>query len=298
MIASLRQQFPDYLQLIRFDKPVGTYLLLWPTLWALWIAAEGFPDLKLLIIFALGTFLMRSAGCVINDFADRKVDGHVKRTSNRPMATGRISSKQALSFFALLCCLAFALVLFTNTLTIQLSFIAVALASLYPFMKRYTHLPQLVLGMAFSMSIPMAFAAQTNTLPTFMWLLFIGSTLWTVVYDTFYAMVDKDDDLKIGVKSTAILFGDDDRLITALLQLCVLIILAMAGYQFQLGGYFYLGLLAAAILFCYEQYLIRQRQREPCFKAFLNNNYVGMLIFIGIALHYALPPFTLFKASF
>ena len=290
MIASLRQQFPDYLALIRFDKPVGTYLLLWPTLWALWIAAEGLPDIKLLVIFCLGTFLMRSAGCVINDFADRKIDGHVKRTQNRPMATGKISSKQALGFFTLLCALAFVLVLFTNTLTIQLSFAAVALASLYPFMKRYTHMPQLVLGMAFSMSIPMAFAAQTDSLPNILWLLFIGSTLWTLVYDTFYAMVDREDDLKIGVKSTAILFGDDDRLITAVLQCCVLLSLAFAGIQFKLGLYFYIGLIAAAILFFYQQTLIKRRLRERCFQAFLNNNYVGMLIFIGIVLHYSLPP--------
>lgn len=289
MISSLRQQFPDYLALIRFDRPIGTYLLLWPTLWALWLAAEGVPDLKLLAIFCLGTFLMRSAGCVINDFADRNIDAHVKRTSQRPMAAGRINSKQALSFFGLLCVLAFILVLFTNQLTILLSFVALALAACYPFMKRYTHMPQLVLGMAFSMGIPMAFTAQTGELPRNLWLFYIGAVIWTLVYDTFYAMVDRDDDIKIGLKSTAILFGDDDKAICGLLQLCVIFILALAGQQFKLGPFFYLSLAAAAGFFIYQQRLIRDRERDPCFKAFLNNNWVGMIIFIGIAAHYATP---------
>ena len=289
-LAQLRSHAPDYLALIRFNKPVGTYLLLWPTLWALWLAAQGIPDLKLLIIFCLGTFLMRSAGCIINDYADRHIDGHVKRTAQRPMTTGRISSKQALGFFVLLCLLSFVLVLFTNTLTIQLSFAALALASCYPFMKRYTHMPQLVLGMAFAMSIPMAFAAQTNSLPAILWLVYIAAVLWTIVYDTFYAMVDRDDDLKIGVKSTAILFGEDDKTITAILQACVIFTLCLVGQQFTLGAYFYLSLIIAAGFFIYQQQLIKLRERDNCFKAFLNNNWVGMVIFIGIALDYALPP--------
>ena len=289
MLSNLRQQAPDYLALIRFNRPIGTYLLLWPALWALWIAAEGIPDPKILVIFCLGTFLMRSAGCVINDFADRHIDGHVKRTAQRPMVTGRISSRQAISFFGILCLLAFILVLFTNSLTVLLSIAAVALATCYPFMKRYTHMPQLVLGLAFSMAIPMAFAAQTGELPRHLWLLYIGTVLWTLVYDTFYAMVDRDDDLKIGVKSTAILFGEDDKAITGLLQLCVIFIFILVGQQFKLGGFYYISLALAAVFFVYQQRLIKHRDRDNCFKAFLNNNWVGMIIFIGIALHYAAP---------
>lgn len=284
MISQLRQQLPDYLALIRFDRPIGTYLLLWPTLWALWLAADGLPDIKLLVIFILGTFLMRSAGCVINDYADRHIDGHVQRTAGRPLATGALSSKQAIGFFILLCSLAFILVLFTNWLTLLLSVVAVVLASIYPFMKRHTHLPQLILGLAFSMSIPMAFAAQTGELPRQLWLLYIANVLWTLCYDTFYAMVDREDDIKIGVKSTAILFGDDDKAITGLLQLMVLFILLLVAKPFELGLFYYLSLAASAGLFIYQQRLISERQRDPCFKAFLNNNWVGMAIFIGILL--------------
>ena len=285
-INTFRKQLPDYLALIRFDRPIGTYLLLWPSLWSLWIAAEGVPSIKLLIIFLLGTFLMRSAGCVINDIADRNIDSHVKRTANRPLTTGRLSSKQALVFFSLLCATAFGLVLLTNALTIMLSFVALLLATCYPFMKRYTHLPQVVLGAAFSLSIPMAFSASTNSLPQPLWLLYIATVLWIVVYDTFYAMVDRDDDLKIGVKSTAVLFAEDDKRITGLLQACVLFVMVLAGTQFQLGYWFYLSLIVAAGFFIYQQRLIKDRQREHCFHAFLNNNYVGMVIFIGIALNY------------
>lgn len=284
MISQLRQQLPDYLALIRFDKPIGTYLLLWPTLWALWLAADGVPDIKLLVIFILGTFLMRSAGCVINDYADRHIDGHVQRTAGRPLTTGALSSKQAISCFILLCSLAFILVLFTNWLTLLLSVVAVLLASIYPFMKRHTHLPQLVLGLAFSMSIPMAFAAQTGELPRQLWLLYIANVLWTLCYDTFYAMVDREDDIKIGVKSTAILFGDDDKAITGLLQLMVLFIFLLAAKPFELGLFYYLSLAVSAGLFIYQQRLISQRQKAHCFKAFLNNNWVGMAIFIGILL--------------
>jgi len=284
----LLERFPFYLKLMRIDRPIGTLLLLWPTLWALWLAAGGFPRWDLLLIFSLGVFLMRSAGCVINDYADRDFDGRVARTAARPLATGAVSKREALILFAGLCALAFALVLFTNRITILLSLVAVALASLYPFMKRYTHLPQVALGAAFGWSIPMAFAAQTGAVPHAAWLVFIANILWTVVYDTFYAMVDRDDDLKIGIKSTAILFGDDDKLITGFLQICTLFTLLLAGWQFHLGYWYYVALIGTAGLFAYQQMLIRHRQRDACFRAFLHNNWVGLTIFAGIALHYSL----------
>ena len=276
------------LQLIRFDKPIGTLLLLWPTLWALWIAASGVPDYKLLFIFIAGTFLTRSAGCIINDLADRNMDGAVARTSARPLVTGEVTEKEALVFFVALMLLAFLLVLLTNALTIGLSFGAVILASSYPFMKRYTHLPQIVLGAAFSWGIPMAFAAQLGELPASLWLLYLGNLLWTVAYDTKYAMVDRADDLKVGIKSTAILFGEHDRLMVGILQVLCLVCLYVAGGAFQLGPYYNISLLLAALLFVYHQYLIRDRRPEACFKAFLHNNWVGAVIFAGIALHYGL----------
>jgi 4-hydroxybenzoate polyprenyltransferase len=275
------------LQLIRFDKPIGTLLLLWPTLWALWIAAEGVPDLDLLVIFLLGTFLTRSAGCIINDLADRHVDGAVARTSGRPLVTGAVTIKEALVLFSALMLLAFGLVLLTNTLTIQLSIVAVLLASTYPFMKRYTHLPQVVLGLAFSWGIPMAFSAQINQLPPALWLLFLGNLWWIMAYDTKYAMVDREDDILAGVKSTAILFGVYDRLAVAILQLLCLLTLYLAGREFSLGLYFKLSLIVAAAMFGYQQYLIRDRDRDACFRAFLHNNWVGLAIFVGIVLHYA-----------
>jgi 4-hydroxybenzoate polyprenyltransferase len=274
------------LQLIRFDKPIGTLLLLWPTLWALWIAAEGVPDYDLLLIFVVGTFLMRSVGCIINDLADRHLDGSVKRTSGRPLVTGAVSKKEALALLSVLMVLSFILVLFTNPLTIALSIAAVLLASTYPFMKRHTHLPQIVLGAAFSWGIPMAFAAQLGELPPALWLLYLGNLLWTVAYDTKYAMVDRDDDLKAGIKSTAILFGRHDRLIVGCLQLLCLYMLYLAGQAFSLGSPYNAALLVAGGLFAYHQYLIRERNRDACFKAFLHNNWVGMVIFLGIALHY------------
>ena len=275
-----------YLRLMRADKPIGTLLLLWPTLWALWIAAQGWPQWHLLLIFVFGVFLMRSAGCVINDYADRNFDNHVQRTAQRPLATGSISKREALLLCATLCLLAFMLVLLTNKLTIMLSFGAVLLAGTYPFMKRYTHLPQVVLGAAFSWGIPMAFAAQSETLPKGCWILFIANVLWTVVYDTFYAMVDRDDDRKIGIKSTAILFGDDDRLITGALQICVVFALIVAGVQFKLAYWYFVSLIGVSALFIYHQILIRHRQREACFRAFLHNNWVGAIVFAGIFMHY------------
>lgn len=275
------------LQLIRFDKPIGTLLLLWPTLWALWIAAQGVPDYKLLFIFVLGTFLTRSAGCIINDLADRHVDGAVTRTSERPLVTGAVSVKDARILFIILMLLAFVLVLFTNPLTIALSLVAVALASTYPFMKRYTHLPQLVLGAAFSWGIPMAFTAQRGELPAALWLIFLGNLLWTMAYDTKYAMVDRDDDIAAGIKSTAILFGQHDRLLIGILQLLCLSSLYAAGEVFSLGAYYHASLLISAALFGYHQFLIRHRDRDACFKAFLHNNWVGLVIFLGIALDYS-----------
>ncbi len=281
-------KFQALLQLIRFDKPIGTLLLLWPTLWALWIAAEGVPDWDLLLIFCLGTFLMRSAGCVVNDLADRHWDGEVNRTQGRPLVTGSVTPKEARLLFVGLLAVAFVLVLFTNPLTVKLSFGAVALASTSPFQKRYTHLPQVVLGAAFSWSIPMAFAAQTGELPSGLWLLYLGNLLWTMAYDTKYAMVDRDDDLVVGIKSTAILFGDRDRLIIGLLQLSFIGLMIMAGVNFNLGTFYYLGLVAAAGLCVYHQYLIRERDPTACFQAFLHNNWVGVVIFAGLLLDFAL----------
>jgi len=282
------KQFPHYLKLMRVDRPIGTYLLLWPTLWALWIAAEGLPDIPVLVIFVIGVYVMRAAGCVINDFADRKVDGHVERTRERPLATGAVTAKEALYLFAALGIIAFLLVLMTNTLTIMLSVGGIILAFIYPFMKRYTHLPQVVLGAAFSWAIPMAYAAQTGTVPIEAWLLFTANLLWTTAYDTQYAMVDRNDDLKIGVKSTAILFGDLDRHIIILLQILAVIALIITAGMKELGLYFYLGLSGAILLFVYQSKLIWQRERESCFKAFLNNHWAGLLILSGIILDYTL----------
>ena len=274
------------LQLIRFDKPIGTLLLLWPALWALWLAAQGVPDYTLLAIFLAGTFLARSAGCIINDLADRNLDGAVARTNTRPLVTGEITVREAIALFVALMLLAFILVLFTNRLTVILSIGAVILASSYPFMKRYMQLPQLVLGAAFSWSIPMAFAAQSGALPPALWLLYLGNLLWTMAYDTAYAMVDREDDLKIGIKSTAILFGQYDRLMIALLQLSSLICLYLAGQAFELGVYYNASLVVSAALFGYHQYLIRECKPDECFRAFLHNNWVGMAIFVGVALNY------------
>lgn len=282
MNPNTKQRLSLYWQLMRFDRPIGILLLLWPTLWALWLAADGVPKWDVLIIFVLGVVLMRAAGCVINDYADRNLDGLVKRTQQRPLVTGKIQPRDALSLFAILIALAFLLVLYTNSLTIILSFIGGLLAACYPFMKRYTHLPQLVLGAAFSWSIPMAFAAQTGEVNEFSWLLYTAVVIWTMVYDTFYAMVDRDDDIKVGIKSTAILFGEQDRIATAMLQFFVIFALILVGQRFELGVAYYTSLVLASILFVYQQFLIRYRHRDDCFKAFLNNNWVGLVIFVGI----------------
>lgn len=275
-----------YVQLARIDKPIGTLLLLWPTLWALWLAADGLPNLWTLLVFVVGVFLMRSAGCVINDYADRNFDGHVKRTAGRPLPMGKVKPREVLALFAVLALISFALVLTMNPLTIGLSFAALLLAVCYPFMKRYIPIPQLVLGMAFSWSIPMAYAAQANALPAVAWLVFLANLLWTIAYDTQYAMVDRDDDLKLGLKSSAILFGRHDKRIIGALQLLTLLILLLVGQLSELGSSYYWSLLAAAALFVYQQRLIRERQREACFQAFLNNNYVGALIFAGVVINY------------
>ena len=291
LLKSLNRLNPrawDFIQLTRMDKPIGIYLLLWPTLWALWVAAKGVPSLSNLLIFVLGVILTRAGGCVINDFADRKVDGHVKRTEQRPLVSGKISSKEALVFFALLMDVSFLLVLCTNTPTILLSFGGLALAATYPFMKRYTYYPQVVLGAAFSWGMPMAFTAETGSVPAAAWLLYIANLLWTVGYDTYYAMTDREDDLKVGVKSTAILFGDADRVIILTLQGLALVCLLLAGSHFELGGWFHLGLLAAAACFVWEFWYTRNRDPQRCFKAFLHNHWAGLAIFVGIVLNYAL----------
>ena len=281
-------QWNAYARLMRLDKPVGIYLLLWPTLWALLMAGQGFPPLDISIIFVAGVIVMRSAGCVINDYADRKVDGSVKRTAQRPLATGEVTAKQALQLFAALIAMAFVLVLFLNWQTIALSVVALLLASSYPFMKRYTHLPQVVLGAAFGWAIPMAFMAVLETVPTYAWLLFVANLLWTVAYDTMYAMVDRDDDLQIGVKSTAILFGKNDVLIVMSFQALALSILASIGVAINATWPYYAAIAFSALL-CVRQYqLIKRRQREGCFTAFLENHYVGLAITIGTALHFYL----------
>lgn len=272
---------------MRLDRPIGILLLLWPTLWALWIASEGKPDMLVLTVFTLGVILMRSAGCVINDYADRDFDRHVRRTQDRPLAAGRVTPQEALVLFAVLCALAFGVVLLLDTFTILLSFVAVLLAALYPFMKRYTHLPQIVLGMAFGWSVPMAYAASSSSLPRSAWLLFIATVLWTTVYDTMYAMVDRPDDLKIGIKSTAILFGESDRTIIGVLQITMLSVMVLIGTQMEFGLAYYLGLTVASGLAVYQQLLIRDRDPAKCFKAFLNNSWFGAAIFLGIVAEYA-----------
>jgi 4-hydroxybenzoate polyprenyltransferase len=278
--------FKHYWRLARFDKPIGTLILLYPALWALWIASEGNPNLLVLTVISLGVIVMRAAGCVINDYADRDFDPHVERTKLRPIAAGNISPKAALIFFIALCLLAFSLVLLLNQFTILLSFVGAFLAASYPFMKRYTHLPQAYLGVAFGWAVPMSFAAQLNDIPTVAWVLYLAVILWAVVYDTMYAMVDKEDDLKIGVKSTAILFGENDRYIIGTLQFAVLLLLFTVGKMQNLGTFYDLGLITAAGFSIYQQKIIFHREKNACFKAFLNNNWFGLVIFIGLFLDY------------
>ncbi len=278
-----RARLAEYARLIRLDRPVGIYLLLWPTLWALWIAAEGFPPLHILLIFVAGVTLMRSAGCAINDFADRHIDPHVERTRSRPLAQGTIRPWEAVAIFLLLSALAFVLVLLTNPLTVAFALVAVVLAATYPFMKRFHSLPQVHLGAAFAWSVPMAFTAVTNEFPPpIAWLLFVTTLTWTVVYDTFYGMVDREYDLAIGVRSTAILFGEQDRLITGILQVLVWLGLYLVGQQAGFGGIYLGALVVVAMLMFYQQFLIFDREPEPCFRAFRNNHHLGLVVLIGM----------------
>jgi 4-hydroxybenzoate polyprenyltransferase len=286
-VISIKGRLIHYAYMMRLDKPIGILLLLWPTLWALWLASGGIPEEKILWIFLAGVVLMRSAGCVFNDIADRKVDSKVKRTRERPLATGKVSVAEALFIGLLLCGIAFLLVLQCNTYTILLSFIGIGLAIAYPLLKRITHLPQVGLGAAFTWGVPMAFAAVRNDIPTSAVALFLTGLLWPVIYDTLYAMVDRDDDRRIGVKSTAILFAQMDTVIIALLQTVFILMMIAVGIMFRLHRIYYLSLIIAACLFMYQQWMIRHREPSRCFAAFLNNNWVGCVIFAGIALSYA-----------
>lgn len=277
-----KQQIKAYLALSRIDRPVGIYLVLWPALWALWLASDGWPDIMILSIFVLGTVLMRSAGCAINDYADRNFDGQVKRTCNRPLATGALTAKQALVFFAILCLLAFVLVLLLNRLTILLSFVAVGLAALYPFMKRHTYWPQVFLGAAFAWAVPMGFAAVLNEVPWQAWSVYAVTLLWALIYDTAYAITDKQDDLDAGIKSTAILFGDQVQRVIGLFQFIMLMGLIWIGQLFALGTAFYIALLGVLGLFVYHQWLLSKKQPQQAFKAFLNNHWIGFVVLLGI----------------
>lgn len=280
------ERLEQYAYLVRLDRPIGIYLLLWPTLWALWIAAKGWPDWLVLFVFVSGVFLMRSAGCAINDFADRKIDPHVERTKDRPLAAGRVTARETLLVFASLSITAFLLVLLMNTLTIYMSFVGIALAASYPFAKRFHYMPQIHLGAAFGWAAPMAFTAQANEITPVTWLIFMATVLWATAYDTMYAMADREDDLKIGVKSTAILFGEADKLMVALLQVMLLLDLYFIGRQSELGLFYNISLIIAAGFAGYQQYLIKDRKPELCFKAFLNNNWFGMVVFIGVFVDY------------
>lgn len=281
-----KQDLYPFIKLMRLDKPIGILLLLWPTFWGIWLAAEGRPNVALTILFFLGVILMRSAGCVANDLLDYDFDKHVKRTCDRPLANNSLSKKQAFLLLLILLALAASILFFVNSLTQVLAAVAVILALSYPLMKRFTYLPQVYLGAAFGWSIPMAYAAQTGEISAMAWLLFLANLLWVTAYDTYYAMVDRDDDLKIGVKSTAILFGDLDRIIIALLQVSFLFAMVLVGNRLQLGLYYYLGLGLASCFCLYQFWLTRHRSREACFQAFVNNHWVGMSIFVGIVMHY------------
>ena len=277
-----------YFRLMRLNKPIGIYLLLWPTYWALFLSAGGWPDIDLLIIFTFGVIITRSAGCVINDYADREIDKHIARTRDRPITAGEISPKAALLLFIALGLVAFALVLLTNTLTIKISFIAIALAVVYPFTKRWTNLPQLILGLAFAMSVPMAFSAQTGTVPASAGWIFLATVLWTLIYDTLYAMADRDEDLKIGVKSTAILFAKYDQIFITLLQILLMIVFIKIGNLFDLGAFYDISLIIILLFMIYHQFLIKKRQKMDYFKAFINNHFIGMTVFFGIFLSIAI----------
>jgi 4-hydroxybenzoate polyprenyltransferase len=286
MHSAILDRLDAYVRLVRLNRPIGILLLLWPTLWALWIAAAGWPDLRVLGVFLGGVVLMRSAGCAINDYADRAIDAHVSRTRERPLATGRVSPREALVVAGVLALLAFGLVLLTNRLTVLLSLAGAFLAATYPFTKRLTHMPQAYLGAAFGWAVPMAFAAQTGEVPAGAWLIFLATLLWAIAYDTMYAMADREDDLKLGVRSSAILFGRRDRLMIGILQGLVLGVLALSGMHFGMRLPFYVGLLATVPFALYQQHLIREREPARCFQAFLNNSWIGAVIYLGIVLDY------------
>ncbi|WP_345843240.1 4-hydroxybenzoate octaprenyltransferase [Shewanella algae] len=285
---NLREKIDVYARLSRLDRPIGTFLLLWPCLMALWLAAGGLPDLKVLFIFIVGVFVMRACGCIINDYADRELDTYVERTRSRPLASGEVTVKEALGLFVVMGLFAFGLVLLLNPLVVKLSLVGMLLTIIYPFTKRYTNMPQMFLGIVWSWSIPMAYAAQTGEVPVEAWWLFAANWFWTVAYDTMYAMVDRDDDLKVGIKSTAILFGRYDRQIIGLFQLAALACFMTAGYVAERGALYLVGLLAFIGFGLYQQRLIYDRQRAPCFKAFLNNNWAGMALFVALGMDYLL----------
>ena len=283
----LARRITEYAHLARLDRPIGTWLLLWPALWALWVAGDGRPEPRVLIVFVLGVVVMRAAGCVVNDFADRDIDPHVRRTRDRPLAARRVSPLEALVLFALLIAVALFLVTRLNAYTVKLAFIGALLTVSYPFVKRVFPMPQLYLGISFGgWSVPMAFAAQTGVLPRVCWLLYFAAVIWAAIYDTIYAMIDREDDLRIGVKSSAILFADMDRFLIGVMQLMMILSLVLAGHSMHFGGWYQAGVLAAALLFLWQQWLIRKREPAGCLRAFLNNQYVGLAVFVGILLEY------------
>lgn len=283
-------QLRNYGKLMRIDKPVGIWLLLWPTLWALWLAGEGSPDQGLFVVFMLGVVVMRSAGCVLNDYVDRKIDPYVERTRSRPIASGAVAPLEALILFTALSLIAIGLATMLNRPAQMLAIIAAVLTVLYPFIKRFVSIPQFILGAAFGWAVPMAFAAQTAETPELAWLVFGTAMIWAVIYDTFYAMVDREDDLKVGVKSTAILFGEVDLFVIAGLQALMLVALLLIGFRAGLSAWYYLSVAVAAVLMAYHLWLARDRQPAGCFAAFLHNHYIGMVVFIGIVLHYTFHP--------
>ena len=283
-------QLRNYGKLMRVDKPIGSWLLLWPTLWALWLAGEGTPDQGLFVIFVAGVFIMRSAGCVLNDFADRKIDPYVERTRTRPLATGAVAPLEALTLFAALGLIAIGLATMLNQQAQILAAVGAVLTVVYPFIKRYMSIPQFVLGAAFGWAVPMAFAAQTGETPELAWLVFGIAVVWAVIYDTFYAMVDREDDVKIGVKSTAVLFGEVDLFVIAGLQLVMLLGLVFVGFRAELGFWYYLSIAVTAAMMGWHLWLARDRQPAGCFEAFLKNHLIGMVVFIGIVLHYTFNP--------
>ena len=290
LTTELANQARQYARLMRLDKPIGIWLLLWPTLWGLWIAGEGHPDQRIFLIFVIGVIIMRSAGCVINDFADRNIDNQVSRTKDRPLASGTVAPAEAIVLFIALGLIAIALLLTLDPLTQALGIVAAILTILYPFMKRLIAAPQLILGAAFGWSIPMVFAAQSGEIPRLAWLIWLAVVIWAVIYDTIYAMVDRDDDLKLGIKSTAILFGSADVFIISLLQIILMLAFWLIGAAAHLGVWYFAATLIAGLFFVYQYLLIRRREPDACFRAFLNNHYVGATIFIGIMLDYTFNP--------